>query len=61
MAEMGIDQAGLAAISLRLRGHGNFVDKDIHANKREENPMTKDELIAALNDIKSEHARLMKG
>lgn len=61
IAEMGIDQSGFDAMALRLRGHGNYVDKDIHANKREENPMTKDELVAALNDIKAEYARLMKG
>jgi len=49
------------AIAVRLRGHGNYVDKDIYANKRWENPMTRDEMVAALNDIKAEYNRLMKG
>ena len=61
MAEIGIDTEQFDAIAVRLRGHSNYVDKDIHASKREENPMTKDELVAALNDIKAEYARLMKG
>lgn len=61
IAELGIDATQLDAIAVRLRGHGNYVDKDIHASKRNENPMTRDEMVAALNDIKAEYARLMKG
>lgn len=61
IAELGIDATQFDAIAVRLRGHSNYVDKDIHASKREENPMTKDELVAALNDIKAEYARLTKG
>ena len=61
MQQAGIDQGQFDAIALRLRGHGNYVDKDIHAKTREENPMTKNELVAALDAIVTEAARLTKG
>ena len=57
MAAAKLTKADFDAIALRLRGHGNYVDKDIYAN----GGMNRVELIAALNDIKAEANRLTKG
>ena len=56
MAEAKLTKADFDAIALRLRGHGNYVDKDIYAN----GGMNRTELEAALNDIKAEAKRLVK-
>lgn len=61
MHELGIEKEQFDAVALRLRGKGNYVDKDIYAEKRGENPMNRDEMVAALNDIKADYKRLMKG
>jgi len=56
MSEAKLTKADFDAIALRLRGHGNYVDKDIYVN----GGMNRAELVAALNDIKAEAKRLVK-
>lgn len=56
----GITDEQFDAIAVRLRGKGNYVDKDIHEKTRENGAMSKQELEAALDAITTEAKRLTK-